>query len=57
MPTNFARIAQDMGAVGIRVEKPGDIAGAIQQALSEDAPVVVEVLTDENAKAPFLPAY
>ena len=55
--TNFARLAEDMGAVGIRVENPEDIAGAIQQGMSEDAPVVVEVVTDENAKAPFLPAY
>ena len=28
-----------------------------EEGLSEDAPVVVEVVTDENAKAPFLPAY
>ena len=30
---NFARIAEDMGAVGIRVEKPADIGPAIAQAL------------------------
>ena len=30
---NFARIAEDMGAVGIRVEKPGDLGPAIEQAL------------------------
>ena len=57
LPTDFARLAQDMGAVGIRVENPEDIAVALQKALSEDAPVVVEVVTDENAKAPFIPAY
>ena len=57
LPTDFARLAQDMGACGIRVENPEDIAGALQKALSENAPVVVEVVTDENAKAPFIPAY
>jgi len=43
--------------VGIRVENPEDIAGALQKALSENAPVVVEIITDETAKAPFIPAY
>ena len=57
LPTDFARLAQDMGAVDIRIENPEDIAVALQKALSEDAPVVVEVVTDENAKAPFIPAY
>ena len=28
---NFARLAEDMGAVGIRVEKPGEIAGALHR--------------------------
>ena len=42
---------------GIRVENPEDIAGALQKALSENAPVVVEIITDETAKAPFIPAY
>jgi len=29
---NFARLAEDMGAVGIRVEKPAELGPAIQQA-------------------------
>jgi acetolactate synthase I/II/III large subunit len=49
---NFARIAQEMGCVGIRVESPEEIRGAIQTALQADAPAVVEVITDVKSRAP-----
>lgn len=49
---NFARIAQEMGCIGLRVEQPGEIAEALRKALEADAPVVVEVITDEECKAP-----
>jgi len=51
-PVNFARIAEDIGALGIRVEKPGDLKPAIQRALKADRPVVVDVVTDIDALAP-----
>jgi acetolactate synthase-1/2/3 large subunit len=50
--TNYAHIAQEFGCLGIRVEKPDEIASAIQQALSANQPSVVEVITDLNAVAP-----
>jgi acetolactate synthase I/II/III large subunit len=50
---NFARLAEDMGALGIRVEKPSEIAGAIAQALKADRPVVIDVVTDIDALAPL----
>mgnify|MGYP002640826517 FL=1 len=50
---NFARIAEEMGAVGIRVEKPSELAGAIQKAFTYDRPVVLDVTTDLNALAPL----
>ncbi len=50
---NFARIAEDMGAVGIRVEDPKDFAGALQRALKADRPVIIDVVTDIEAIAPF----
>jgi acetolactate synthase-1/2/3 large subunit len=50
---NFARIAEDMGAVGIRVERPGDIAPALQQALKANRPVIIDVVTDIDALAPL----
>jgi acetolactate synthase-1/2/3 large subunit len=50
---NFARIAEDMGALGIRVEKPGELGPAIQQALKANRPVVIDVVTDIDALAPL----
>jgi acetolactate synthase I/II/III large subunit len=50
---NFARIAEEMGALGIRVEKPGDIAPALERALAADRPVVIDVVTDIEALAPL----
>jgi acetolactate synthase-1/2/3 large subunit len=50
---NFARIAQDMGALGMRVEKPGDIGPAVAQALKANRPVVIDVVTDIDALAPL----
>ena len=34
---NFAKIAEDMGAIGIRVEKPAELGPAIQKALTATA--------------------
>src|SRR6266513_1225745 len=49
---NFARVAEDIGALGIRVEKPAELAPAIQRALKADRPVIVDVATDVEALAP-----
>lgn len=57
-PTNFAVIAESMGAVGFRVEDPNELEETITKALSLDKPVVIDVLTDVNqsAPAPWLPS-
>lgn len=49
---DFARIAQEMGAMGIRVEKPGELAPALAQAFAANRPVVIDVLTDIEVLAP-----
>jgi acetolactate synthase-1/2/3 large subunit len=56
-PVNFARIAEEMGCSGIRVEHPDEIGGAIRQALAAETPTVVEVMTglDYRAPAPWAP--
>jgi acetolactate synthase-1/2/3 large subunit len=51
-PMNFAKLAEDMGALGIRVERPADIAPALQQALAAKRPAVIDVATDIEALAP-----
>ena len=47
---SFARIAQEMGCLGISVEQPEDIAGALKTAMEADVPAVVEVVTDAECK-------
>jgi len=49
---DFAAIARSMGANGIRVTKPGDLPGAIDQAIASNRPTVVDVVTDVSAMAP-----
>ena len=51
-PMNFARLAEDMGALGIRVEQPSEFGPALAQALAADRPVVIDVATDIEALAP-----
>jgi acetolactate synthase-1/2/3 large subunit len=51
-PVSFARIAQEMGCLGIRVEHPDQVAGAIRQALAAEKPAVVEVMTGLRYRAP-----
>jgi acetolactate synthase I/II/III large subunit len=50
---NFARIAEEMGALGIRVEKPAEIGAAIERALQANRPAVIDVVTDIDALAPL----
>jgi acetolactate synthase-1/2/3 large subunit len=51
-PTDFTEVAKSFGVRGIRVEQPGDLAAALQQALAADGPVVVDVVTDLEPRAP-----
>jgi acetolactate synthase-1/2/3 large subunit len=49
---NLARVAEDIGALGIRVEKPAELQGALERAFAADRPVIVDVVTDIEAIAP-----
>jgi acetolactate synthase-1/2/3 large subunit len=49
---DFAALAEQIGAIGIRVEKPADLAPAFDRALSADRPVILDVITDIDALAP-----
>jgi len=44
--TNLAKIAESMGCLGLRVERPGDLRSALEQALAAGRPAVVDVATD-----------
>ncbi|SFF31917.1 pyruvate dehydrogenase [Streptomyces mirabilis] len=49
--TDYAAIATAAGARGIRVDKPGDVRGALREAFAHDGPALVDVVTDPNALA------
>jgi acetolactate synthase-1/2/3 large subunit len=49
---SFARLAEEMGCLGIRVERADEIAPALRRALAADRPAVVDVATDVNCPAP-----
>jgi acetolactate synthase I/II/III large subunit len=56
-PVSFARIAEEMGCRGERVEDPAKIGQAIRQGLAAGRPAVIEVMTglDYHAPGPWSP--
>jgi pyruvate dehydrogenase (quinone) len=47
---NFAKVAEAMGAKGIRLEEPGDVRDGLAEALAyKDGPVVVDAVVDPLA--------
>ena len=47
---NFAKVAEAMGAKGIRIEEPGDVREGLAEALAyKDGPVVVDAVVDPFA--------
>ena len=52
-PVNFARMAEEIGALGMRVERPDELGPAIARAVEAQRPVVIDVVTDIEALAPL----
>jgi len=49
---DFARVANDIGALGIRVERAADFPGALEKAIASKRPALIDVVTDIEAIAP-----
>jgi acetolactate synthase-1/2/3 large subunit len=49
---SFAKIAEAMGAAGVRVEEPDQLPAALDEALASKRPYVVEVMTEMSMMAP-----
>lgn len=49
---DFVALARACGADGIRVERPGDLAGALEHALAAGAPFVLDVHVDRDIRPP-----
>ena len=47
--TNYARVAEDLGCLGIRVEEPREIRGALERAFAAGRPALIDVATDIEA--------
>ena len=45
---DFAAVARSIGLAGIRVEKPGDVEAAVQEAFATPGPVLLDVLTNPD---------
>ena len=51
---DMSKVAEAMGAFGIRVDQPQDIKNAIEEALASGRPAVVDVVTDPlDSEAPI----
>lgn len=50
--TDFARVAESMGVLGLTVRKAADFEGALHQALASNGPAVIDVVTEMEALAP-----
>jgi len=50
---NIAALANCIGALGIRVEKPAELALAIEQGLASGRPTIIDVVTGLDAEAPL----
>src|SRR5438552_419753 len=51
-PTDFTAVAKSFGVRGVRVERADAIAPALSEALQAGEPVVVDVVTDLEPRAP-----
>jgi acetolactate synthase-1/2/3 large subunit len=49
---NFAKVAESLGCVGMRVEKPSEMGPALERALAARRPVVIDTVTDHRAFSP-----
>jgi acetolactate synthase-1/2/3 large subunit len=54
--TNYARVAEAMGCIGVRIESPEDLKGALEKSLQPAGkPVVLDVVVTRDP-AKMLPA-
>jgi len=52
-PVDFAAVANEIGALGIRVEKPSEFTPALHAGLAAGRPVLIDVVTDIEALPPL----
>ncbi len=50
---DFVKLAESFGAMGIRVDGPDKLKGAIETTFKQDGPAIIEVTVDEFFPAPW----
>jgi pyruvate dehydrogenase (quinone) len=46
---NFAKLAEAIGMMGVRIESPADLSSGLKKALQQSGPALIDVVTDANA--------
>jgi pyruvate dehydrogenase (quinone) len=46
---NFAKLAEAIGMMGVRIENPADLTSGFKKALAHPGPALIDVVTDPNA--------
>lgn len=46
---NFAKLAEAVGMMGVRIENPADLTSGFKKALQHPGPALIDVVTDPNA--------
>ncbi len=46
---NFAKLAEAIGMMGVRIENPADLSSGLKKALQHSGPALIDVVTDPNA--------
>ncbi len=46
---NFAKLAEAIGIMGVRIENPADVSSGLKKALQHSGPALIDVVTDPNA--------
>lgn len=46
---NFAKLAEAIGIMGVRIEDPADLSSGLKKALQHSGPALIDVVTDPNA--------
>ncbi|MGA9902909.1 MAG: thiamine pyrophosphate-dependent enzyme [Terriglobales bacterium] len=46
---NFAKLAEAIGMMGVRIEKAADVSSGLKKAFAHSGPALIDVVTDPNA--------
>ena len=46
---NFAKLAEAIGMMSVRIENPADVSSGLKKALQHSGPALIDVVTDPNA--------